>query len=248
MATPLQLIREGFPSRPGFDTAVSRALLERADAGGPDTFRLSVPGRIVAFGRRDVVRPGYAAAVAAARSRGFEAVERLAGGQAAAFHEGTLSFSWAIADPEPPRGITDRFESLANAVVEALRGLGVPAAVGPVPGEYCPGSFSVGVAGRRKLMGVGQRLVRRAAHVGGVVVVEGADLVNGVLTPVYERLGYPWDPAATGAVGDEAPATVASVADALVAALAQRHRLEEAVLDDAVLERAARLATEHVPR
>jgi len=238
----IHLLRQGFPDRPAFDGAVSRALLQ-ATAGGeaPESFRLFVPGRVLAFGARDTAHPAYPAAAAAARQEGFAPMERLAGGRAAVFHEHTLAFAWAIPDPEPRRSIRGRFEELAGIVVEALAGLGVDARVGEVPGEYCPGEHSVNTGGRRKLMGVGQRLVAGAAHVGGVVVVDRADLVNRVLLPVYRCLGYEWDPAATGSVAAEVPATVDTVAEALVAALAARHEVVPASFPPAVLNRATAL-------
>jgi octanoyl-[GcvH]:protein N-octanoyltransferase len=239
----IRLFREAFPDRPGFDGAVSRALLEAAAGGSPESFRLYVPGRVLAFGGRDVAHPAYPAAVAAARREGFAPVERLAGGRAAVFHECTLAFAWAVPDRDPHRSVRDRFEELAAVVVVALQGLGVDARIGEVPGEYCPGSHSVNARGRRKLMGVGQRLVAGAAHVGGVVVVDRADLVNRALLPVYAALGYDWDPAATGSVAQEVPATPELVADALVTALAGRHRVEGASLPAPVLDRAAVLAT-----
>ena len=91
-------------------------------------------------------------------------------------------------------------------------------------------------------MGVGQRLVAGAAHLGGVVVVNRADLVNRALHPVYRCLGYDWDPPATGSVAEEVPATVETVAEALTAALAARHRVVGSSLPAAVLDRAAALA------
>jgi lipoate-protein ligase A len=169
-------------------------------------------------------------------------VERLAGGRAAVFHEHTLAFAWAVPDPEPHRSIRSRFQDLSTLVAEALGSLGVEARVGEVPGEYCPGEYSVNAGGERKLMGVGQRLVARAAHLGGVVVVDRPDLVNRALTPVYACLGLAWDPAATGSVADTVPAPLATVTAALVAALARRHEVVEASLPDAVLERARALA------
>jgi lipoate-protein ligase A len=90
-------------------------------------------------------------------------------------------------------------------MVEAFRDLGVDARVGEVPGEYCPGEHSVNAGGRRKLMGVGQRLIQGAAHVGGVVVVGGGDRVRDVLTPVYRDLGLEWDPTTAGSLRDEVP-------------------------------------------
>lgn len=238
----IRLFREGFPDHPAFDGAVSRALLEAAALRGAESFRLFVPGRVLAFGGRDAAHPAYPAAAAAARREGFHPVERLAGGRAAVFHEQTLAFAWALPDRDPRRSVRRRFDELAALVVAALRGLGVDARVGEVPGEYCPGSHSVNAGGRRKLMGVGQRLVAGAAHVGGVVVVDRADLVNRALLPVYAALGYDWDPAATGAVAQEVPVDPATVAEALVAALAERHSTTADSLPAAVLDRAAALA------
>jgi hypothetical protein len=92
----------------------------------------------------------------------------------------------------------------------------VDARVGEVPGEYCPGGYSVNARGSTKLAGLGQRLIAGGAHVGAVIVVDRADLVREVLGPVYAALGLDWDPAAVGAVSDEAPGTtVADVLDAV---------------------------------
>lgn len=213
----------------------------------PETFRLHVPNRIVAFGKRDTLEPGYAEAVSAARDRGFTSIERLAGGRAAVFTELTLAFAWTIPDPDPRSGIYERFERLASIMVGAFARLGVAGAVGQIAGEYCPGDYSVHHDGRIKLMGVGQRLARHAAHVGGVIVVQGSDLIREVLVPVYAALGLTWDPATAGALDDVRPGittddTIASVLDQL-GGLAH---LDRGVLDPATLALARRLAAEHV--
>ena len=44
-----------------------------------------------------------------------------------------------------------------------------------------------------KLVGVGQRVVRRAAHVGGVVIIRGAPRIAALLETVYRELDYPLD-------------------------------------------------------
>jgi octanoyl-[GcvH]:protein N-octanoyltransferase len=243
----VRLVRAGYPDPPELDTAVSRATLQRVAEGTlPETFRLHRPGAIVAFGPRDRVEPGFAEAVAAARRHGFAAVERLAGGRAAVFHEGTIAFSWAIPDPAAREGIRPRFELLADIVVEAIRSLGIDARVGEVPGEYCAGQHSVNARGRTKLMGVGQRVVGGAAHVGGVVVVSGTDRVRDVLIPVYEALGLDWDPATAGSLEDEVPGLAWETAqEAIVAAFGRRFVLEEADLSSDVLGLAEQLRTRH---
>lgn len=244
----ITLVRDSFGDRPAFDTAVSRAILEEVAAGRlGETFRLYTPGRVVAFGRQDVVAPGYRGAVEACRAEGFEAVERLAGGRAAVFHEGTLAFSWAIPTPDPLREITERFHVIDRVVVRALRGLGFDARVGEVPGEYCPGRYSVNLGGRWKVMGVGQRLRRGVAHVGGVVVVSGRTPINRVLTPVYRALGFPWDREATGSLRAVRPnVTTSGVAGSLIAELASVAELSTGRLDDPTLGRAARFLPDHI--
>lgn len=155
---------------------MSRALLGAVANGTSESvLRLHVPGPIVAFGQTDRREPGYTHAVRTARAHGFEAVQRLAGGRAAVFHTSTVAFSWAIADPAPRKRTTQRFEEIAQIIIVAIRGLGLDARIGQIPGEYCPGGWSVNIGGRTKVMGVGQRVVRGAAHVGGVVVVDRSD-------------------------------------------------------------------------
>jgi len=243
----IQVIRAGFPEPDEMDTAVSHAALRLVARGEiPETLRLHRPADVVAFGPRDRVAPGFGRAVAAARSLGSGAIERLAGGRAALFHRGTLAFSWAIPDPSPRQGIRPRFEEIAGIMAEAFRSLGVDARVGEVPGEYCPGEHSVNARGRTKLMGVGQRVVADAAHVGGVVVVTGGDRVREVLLPVYEALGLKWDPATVGSLEDEAAGTTWEEAEAAILdAFASRYDLEDGDLTEEVLALARELAPRH---
>jgi octanoyl-[GcvH]:protein N-octanoyltransferase len=246
----IDLIRESFPEPAEMDTAMSHAVLRRVAAGRlPETLRLYRPGPIVAFGPRDRVAPGFADAVAAARALGFGAVERLAGGRAAVFHQGTLAFSWAIPDPRAREGIRPRFQAAAEIVVEGIRSLGVDARIGEVPGEYCPGEHSINARGRTKLMGVGQRIVDGAAHVGGVIVVTGAARVREVLLPVYEALGLDWDMATVGSVADEVPGLGwGDAAGAVGKAFGERFDLRDARIDDETRSLARDLIPRHAVR
>ena len=240
----LRVLFDSFPDDPALDTAVSRATMRRVAAGElPETLRLARPARVVAFAKRDALAPGYADAVAAAQTAGFGAVLRLAGGRAAVFHEGTLELAHAVPDPDPRRGILARFEESAELITRALRRLGVDARVGEVPGEYCPGRFSVNAGGARKLAGIGQRVVAGGAHVGTVIVAEDGASVRRVLEPVYEALALDWDPATVGAV--ELPWD--AVREAVLAAYAERYELVEDSVDDETLALARTLAPEHRP-
>ena len=243
----LRLLTESFPDDPALDTAVSRALLERVAAGElPETLRLARPGRMVAFGKQDAVAPGYAEAVRAARELGFAAILRLAGGRAAVFHEETLELAHALPGEDVRSGVHDRFREAADRIAAALRELGVDARVGEVPGEYCPGGYSINARGETKLAGVGQRLIRGGAHLGAVVVAAGTELVRQPLVPVYEALELDWDRASAGSVADEAPGVgFDQVLEAIRAAYAGDYELIDAELDEETLELARRLAPEH---
>ena len=248
MLRTITLIRRSFPHQPVLDTAVSHALLRRAGRGEiGETLRVSIPARMVAFGRRDIASDGYKAAAVEARQRGFAAIERLAGGRAAVFHPGTISFAWTIPEPEARAEITTRFKEIAEIVAATLERLGIEAHIGELPGEYCPGAYSVNARRRHKIMGVGQRVIRGAAHVGGVVVVNDSAAVRDVLIPVYDALEVPWNPPTAGSIEDElgAPRDIEKVADTLIEEFADRFELREGLLDNETLAEAETLTPGH---
>jgi lipoate-protein ligase A len=236
---PLRLVRHSFPDQPELSTAVSRTILRRVAAGElPPTVRIHRPGKEVAFGRQDLASPGYAAAAEAACDAGFAAVERLAGGRAAVFHSGTIAIARAYADPHPPKRTYARFEEMAELIAAALRGLGVDARVGEVPGEYCPGAYSVNARGATKLSGIGQRMIRGGAHMGGVVVASGGREVARALVPVYAALELDWDPATSGSVSEELGREVdpGELEEALIGELGKSYELVDAELDEETVE------------
>jgi lipoate-protein ligase A len=239
-AGSLVVFRDAFPSPPAMDTAVSATLLRWVSDGRlPEAVRIHRPGDVVAFGPMDRHEPGYAQALRAAHAHRYDAIDRLAGGRAAVFHGGTIAFSWVVPDRTPRLRIRERFERMSGAVADAFTRLGVDARVGEVPGEYCPGEFSVNARGRTKLMGVGQRLVQHAAHVGGVIVVDGADRIRAVLVDVYRELDLAWDPATVGALADEVPGiTWDDAAEALLSAFACDRDLRVMTMPNELIDQA----------
>lgn len=232
------------------DVALSHAILSAVSSGdlGP-TLRIHIPGALLAFGRADRVTPGYRAAVRAAEAHGFMAVERLAGGRAAVFHEATLAFSLAIPADDPRKEIRQRFEMISGLMARAFVSLGIDARVGEIASEYCPGQWSVNVGGKVKVMGVGQRLVRNAAHIGGVVVVDDSHRIRDVLIPVYRALGLDWDPRTTGALADRSPGlTTKLVRKSIESQFAKLFDLVDGELPDHVVEHGQLLVPEHLPR
>ncbi len=247
--THLELMRTSFPDRPEVGPALSRVLLDQVAKGERGaTVRVSRPGRVVAFGRRDTVSDGYPAAVEAMRQAGFLGMERLTGGRVAAHAEGTMVLTLTTPEPTPAEGTAERFRVGAELVRSALADLGVDARTGPVPGEYCPGDWSINGAGRLKLAGIGQRMVKGAVHVGFVIVATDAEVIRSVLIPVHRALGLEWDPASAGAADDLVPGiTLDEVEAALLNRLGSGADLEPVELDSPTLDLALRQAGRYRP-
>jgi len=179
------------------------------------------PSPSAAFSRRDSLSPGFDGAVKQVRELGFTPFIRPVGGRLAAYHGDSLVLDLLLRTADPHPGTTPRFRAVAQALAEGLRTLGIDARVGAVPGEYCPGDWSVNAAGRRKLVGTGQRLVRNAVLFTAVIVVGNPEPLREVMTDAYAQLGFELDPATVGAISDDVPGvTLDEVREALTDALA----------------------------
>jgi octanoyl-[GcvH]:protein N-octanoyltransferase len=241
----MRLVRASFPDDPALDVAIGHALLERAAAGAPGpTLRVYRPGPTVAFGRLDTLRPGFSRAVAAAREHGFTPVLRQPGGHAAAYGEGAFCLDHVRPETEAIPALQRRFEGAAELFAGALRAVGVDARIGEIPGEYCPGAWTVSARGRVKLVGTAQRVVRGGSLLGAVVLVRGGARVRAVLEAVNAALALDWDPATAGAADGDVPGlSIDAVERAVLDAYAERFGpLADTPLDDAVLARARDLA------
>jgi octanoyl-[GcvH]:protein N-octanoyltransferase len=238
------LVRETSPRPPALEVAVAHALVEQVNEGAFDAVvRVYRPAPTVAFGRLDALRPGFAAAAAAARRHGFKPVLRAPGGHAVAYHDGCLGIDEVVGEQDPIAGMHDRFAASGERLAGALRGLGVDARVGRVPGEFCPGEFTVNARGAVKLVGTAQRVLRHASLLAASVAVSGADVLRAVLRDVYTALELEWDPATVGAVADE---VVGVGIDEVERAVLEAYRAVDAgSLDDATLSLAARLEPRH---
>ncbi len=243
----LLVVRETSARRPALEVAVAHALLERVSRGelGP-VLRLYRPARTVAFGRLDALRPGYGAAVRAARDHGYEPVLRAPGGHAVAYHDGCLGIDELIPEADPIAGMHDRFARSGSLLAGALRRLGVDARVGRVPGEFCPGEFTVNARGRVKLVGTAQRVVRHGSLLAASIAVHDGSSLRAVLEDVYAALDLQWDTATAGALEDEvAGVGLDDVERAVLAAYGERAELVETTLDAETLEAAEALEPWH---
>lgn len=220
---PLRVLRptESLGAEADLDGGIDLLRSVRND-GAPATLRLYRPVPTLAFGQRDQRLPGFPAAAEAARARGFEPVVRKAGGRAAAYHQGTLIVDHIETDPDAMMRHKLRFAEFGDFFVRVLARVGVEAAVGEIPGEYCPGEFSIhshAADGRPiKLIGTAQRVIQGAWFFSSVVVVEDSASIRAVLDDVYRAMDVPMDPSTAGAAEDTgAPGvTVESVTAALL--------------------------------
>ena len=216
-AGPVRLACGSGLSTPEQDMDLSRAALTDLGRGTDGLLRVQRPRPTAAFSRRDTLAPGFPDASSAAADKGFAPVVRPAGGRLAAYHREALVLDLVAPHADPRRGLRERFAEAADGLTAGLRELGVDARPGPVPGEYCPGEFSVNARGATKLIGTAQRITKHGYLFSVVVLVGDPEPVRAVLAATYPLLGLDWDPATVGSVADEVPgATVAEVAEVLV--------------------------------
>jgi lipoate-protein ligase A len=242
----VELLGGGLGHEAALEVALSAVLLRIVARGeqGP-VLRCYRPPSTVAFGRRDTILPGFVAAARAAREHGFAPVVRAPGGRAAAYEDGCLVVEEFMPAADSMAGIRGRFARDAEIYADALRRLGIDARVGEVSGEYCPGAFTVNAAGRRKLIGAAQRVVRGGWLLSTVVVIETAARVRRVLESVYAALELEWDPSTVGAVAEEAAGLSVEVLERLLLGdYSQRYELVPAMLPHAALV----AAREELPR
>lgn len=193
-----QLVQEG-----------SRLVRAVGQGQAPSCLRIYRPQPTVAFGRRDQLNPAFPQARQAALSHDFEPLVRTVGGHAAAYHSGCLVVDHFQRAADAVSGNHERYSIFGGMLAGALESLGLRAGVGELPGEYCPGEYSVWgqlPGGQRvKLVGTAQRVVSGAWWFSSGIVVADSTSLRAVTAEVYQALGLPLDPATVGAISDLAP-------------------------------------------
>ena len=229
-----------------------RTVFEQVAAGelGP-TVSITPSTRYVGVTRRDTFRSGFAEAVRASREEGYPVLVRGAGGGATAAHYGTFGFS--IIRPsdaaESRRTIHDRYDEAAALALGAFARLGARVEVGEVRDEFCPGDHSIRVGdweNGMKLVGIAQRVTRRATSVGGIVLVAGEDELARVLELVYGAMRLPFRPQSVGSLERAGIAAgVDEVIEAFATEAALRYGAARAPLDERTLELAREDGSAH---
>jgi lipoate-protein ligase A len=177
-----------------------RELLTALNDGGRGLLRIYRPHPTAAFAPRDTTLPQYGEAAKAMELRGYAPVERRAGGQLAVYDAGALVIDLVAPHAEPRQHVIERFRGFSAAIASALNRFSIDARVGEVAGEYCPGDYSVNAEGRIKLVGVAQRVGRRAYHLGAVISVQPSEAAKRAVAEAYRIYGFPFAPDTFGAL------------------------------------------------
>lgn len=196
---------------PLHDAVLGPVLLRRGLDDAVQVIRIYSPEPTAAFSRRDSRRPGFPAAVEAAKAAGFTPVLRGPGGRLAAYHRGSVVIDHVLRLPHSQAGLEERFEFFSELHAVVLAGFGVDARVGELDGEYCPGQYSVNAAGVGKIVGSAQRITRDGWLFSSVIQVTGSAALRDVLTVTHRALGYELDASTISAVEDFVPGTTTEV-------------------------------------
>lgn len=230
-----------------------RVIFEQVASGRrPPTISITPSTRHVGVTRRDTFRPGFDEAVRASYEEGYPVLVRSSGGGATAAGPGTFGFS--IVRPaderETQKGIRERYDEAAALVLGAFSRLGLRAQVGEVRDEFCPGDHSIRVGGWRdgsKVVGIAQRITRRATSVGGIVLVSGERELERVLERVYGAMKLPFRPGNVGSLRRAGlTAGVPEVIEAFAVEAGLRYGAERATLDGDTVEAARRAGNRHL--
>jgi lipoate-protein ligase A len=240
----MDLLLPGRFEDPGTAYAYGRTLFEEVAAGlRPATVSITPSACHVGVTRRDTHREGFGEAVRGAQEEGYPVLVRSAGGGAIAAHHGTFGFSIVRSAEDARRGIKERYDEAAALVLGAFSRLGVEEAeVGEVRDEFCPGDHSIRAGdfeNGMKLVGIAQRVTRRATSVGGIVLVRGERDLARILSGFYAAMSLPMRPESVGSLRRlGSKIGIEDVIASLAAEAKLRYGAEPVHLDEATLRRA----------
>lgn len=85
---------------------------------------------------------------------------RLAGGHAAAYDDECVIVEVVRPAERAIGDLDSRFQEVASLLRSATASAGVSLELGQLPGEYCPGRFSLHLIGGPKVGGIAQRVIK----------------------------------------------------------------------------------------
>lgn len=160
--------------------------------------RIYRPPPTAAFTGSETRLPGYEAARDAVAGLGFAPVLRQPGGHLAIYDEQSLIMDIVAPHKEPRIDMMARFELFSAALAGLWRDMGIAAEVGPVPGEFCSGKFSINDGQGRKLAGLAQRITRHGYHLSALMLIAPSPACDRALEQAYHHLGLEFDAASQG--------------------------------------------------
>ena len=122
-------------------------------------------------------------------------VVRLGGGHAAVYDRDCVIVEIVRTQEGILGGLEERYTDLAELLTETLAALEMPVLVGELPGEYCPGRFSLHLQDGPKVAGIAQRVISGASLTTAVIVVDGGPALRETIGALYGALEVPVDPA-----------------------------------------------------
>lgn len=182
-----------------------RQKLASVAIGEPGVLRFRRPRPTAAFSHQDTAHPNYQRVREQARANGFAPIERGTGGRLSIFDAGALAITVVAPHADPHQFMLQRYRVFAEAVASALEGLGIDARIGELANEYCPGKYSINAGGRVKLVGIAQRMNKRAYQMGAIIAVERSEGPLSAIAEAYAGMKLPFDSKTYGAVKDVQP-------------------------------------------
>lgn len=142
----------------------------------------------ILLGPKDRRLPQLDEAVAWLNEQGYPVFMRIGGGSAVMLDPECLSFAIS----RPCRDFTvweANFKSMAQGVIDGLRGLGIDAGFGRAVGSYCEGPYDL-VADGRKIAGIAQAIRGGFALVSGMLLIRQDPVsTTALLQEFYRRAG-----------------------------------------------------------
>jgi octanoyl-[GcvH]:protein N-octanoyltransferase len=182
-----------------------RSALTTLKLGDAGVLRIRRPRPTAAFSPQDTAHANYERTKDVVSARGFVPVERGTGGRLTVFDEGALGITLIAPHADTHAHMMARYEMFSGAIANGLNQLGIDAHIGELPNEYCPGKFSINHGKRVKLVGVAQRMNKRAYQMGAVISVRRSDAACATIADAYGVMSLPFDAQTYGGITDFVP-------------------------------------------
>ncbi|ASS97914.1 octanoyltransferase [Geobacillus thermocatenulatus] len=194
--------------------AIDDTLCTAVGAGCSDAVvRTWVHDDTIVLGIADTKLPHFHEAVSFLHKEGYRVVVRNSGGLAVVLDSGVLNISLIFPEATHQIAIEQGYEAMYALIAAMLAPYGVRVEAGEVVGSYCPGSYDLGIGGK-KFAGISQRRVRGGVAVQIYLCVDGSGAARAELIRRFYELGRQGEKTKF-AYPDVVPAVMASLSELL---------------------------------